>query len=380
MRGSERSSPVAREARPLGHPLGRRVVAVGEDLELASGRARATAQSRSEHDRAASSRRGRAPRRRSSSRSRRGRARRRRPSGRSCRSAGRPRLAAIASAIASPAAASVAASARKRAASSRVYGDGTRVQRGISGSWQAATIVGDVATRARARTVISPSDSRGLGMGGTPPVWRRPATMPAPMHRPLARLAFWSRRRLLAWTQVGYGLFLAALRRRARRPAAGAPGGRAGTPSVALIVAAYAEEAVIAAKVANALALDWPRDRLAGHRRRRRRRGAGRRRHRRAARARPAPTSCSSCRAAARCARRTPRSPRPPASCSRSPTPTRAGSPARCARSLAPFADPAVGYVCGQVAFVNEAGHEPGGRRTGATRCGCARTSRRSRR
>ena len=44
---------------------------------------------------------------------------------------------------------------------------------------------------------------------------------------------------------------------RRRRPA-----GDVGTPAVALIVAAYAEEAVIAAKVENALALDWPRDRL----------------------------------------------------------------------------------------------------------------------
>jgi hypothetical protein len=67
---------------------------------------------------------------------------------------------------------------------------------------------------------------------------------------------------LIAWTQVVYGLFLAALRALgvgAARP----PGDAAGRePSVSLIVAAHGEEAVIADKVANALALDWPRDRL----------------------------------------------------------------------------------------------------------------------
>ena len=48
---------------------------------------------------------------------------------------------------------------------------------------------------------------------------------------------------------------------RARRPPAPA-GGVGDPPRVSLIVAAYREEAVIAAKVANALALDWPRERL----------------------------------------------------------------------------------------------------------------------
>jgi hypothetical protein len=75
------------------------------------------------------------------------------------------------------------------------------------------------------------------------------------------RTLFWIPVALLAWAQLGYGAFLAALRRlKARTWAPPAPGGR--TPRVTLIVAAYREEAVIAAKVANALALDWPRDRL----------------------------------------------------------------------------------------------------------------------
>jgi glycosyl transferase family 2 len=74
------------------------------------------------------------------------------------------------------------------------------------------------------------------------------------------RALFWISAGLLAWAQVGYGLFLAAV----RALVGSAPAERAGAahPRVSLIVAAYREEAVIAAKVANALALDWPRDRL----------------------------------------------------------------------------------------------------------------------
>ncbi len=81
------------------------------------------------------------------------------------------------------------------------------------------------------------------------------------MERPLARAIFWVAAAKLAWTQVGYGLALAALRRARGNPPV-APGGEVGAPLVSLIVAAYDEQRVIAAKVANALALDWPRDRL----------------------------------------------------------------------------------------------------------------------
>ena len=76
----------------------------------------------------------------------------------------------------------------------------------------------------------------------------------------LAAATFWICAGLLAWTQALYGLFLAALRR--ARPPAPPPRSREPRPRVSLIVAAYAEEAVIAAKLANALALRWPRDRL----------------------------------------------------------------------------------------------------------------------
>ena len=81
------------------------------------------------------------------------------------------------------------------------------------------------------------------------------------MERPLARAIFWSAGAALVWAQGGYGLSLAALRRLRGNPPV-APAGEVGTPAVSLIVAAYAEQQVIGAKVANALALDWPRDRL----------------------------------------------------------------------------------------------------------------------
>jgi hypothetical protein len=71
---------------------------------------------------------------------------------------------------------------------------------------------------------------------------------------------FWISSLLLVWAQLVYGPFLWALRR--LRGAAEAPPALAAEPRVSLIVAAYREEDVIAAKVANALALDWPRERL----------------------------------------------------------------------------------------------------------------------
>jgi cellulose synthase/poly-beta-1,6-N-acetylglucosamine synthase-like glycosyltransferase len=77
-------------------------------------------------------------------------------------------------------------------------------------------------------------------------------------------IVFWLCCGLIAWTQAGYALAL-ALAARARRSdkraaAAVAPVGE--PPTLTLIVAAHDEEAVIAAKVANALALDYPRERL----------------------------------------------------------------------------------------------------------------------
>ncbi len=74
---------------------------------------------------------------------------------------------------------------------------------------------------------------------------------------------FWVSAALLVYTQIGYGLVLVvlgALRR--SRPAVTAAGPAADLPHVTLVVAAHAEAAVIEAKVRNALALDWPRERL----------------------------------------------------------------------------------------------------------------------
>ena len=76
--------------------------------------------------------------------------------------------------------------------------------------------------------------------------------------RAVARALLWISAALIAWTQVGYALLLALLRPPEAPPAP--PLGE--LPLVTLIVAAYREQDVIAAKVANALALDWPRDRL----------------------------------------------------------------------------------------------------------------------
>ena len=117
---------------------------------------------------------------------------------------------------------------------------------------------------------------------------------------------------------------------------------------------------MIAAKVANALALDWPRDRLEvivavdG--------GAEPGADATAERARAAGAdACWSCRAAASSARRTPPCAPRAASCWRSRTPTRCGSPTRCARSPRRSPTREVGYACGQVRVRQRGRHQPGG-------------------
>jgi len=71
---------------------------------------------------------------------------------------------------------------------------------------------------------------------------------------------FWVSVALLVYTQFGYPLVLVVLAR--LTPARTAPAHGREEPTVALIVAAHNEAAVIEAKVANALALRWPRERL----------------------------------------------------------------------------------------------------------------------
>ena len=72
-------------------------------------------------------------------------------------------------------------------------------------------------------------------------------------------VVFWVAAGLLVYTHVGYPLLLALLARSRRVR----PGIESATlPSVSLIIAAHDEGQVIAAKVANALALDYPREML----------------------------------------------------------------------------------------------------------------------
>ena len=168
------------------------------------------------------------------------------------------------------------------------------------------------------------------------------------MHR-LVTATFWICAGLLAWTQALYGPFLAALRR--ARPPAPPPRSPAPRPRVSLIVAAYAEEGVIAAKVANALALDWPRDRLEVI----------------VAVDGDADATAERARAAgADLVLELPRGGKVRAQ----DAAVRAASgellafsdanalwaPDALEQLAAAFADPAVGYACGQVRFVNEAG------------------------
>src|SRR4051794_26267499 len=99
-----------------------------------------------------------------------------------------------------------------------------------------------------------------LDAGALRPVPRRAAARArrAPPGGPV----FWPSAFLPAGGRAPYGPCLAAVgRARGGRPQA-APRQAAPPPRVSLIVAAHREEEVIAAKVANALALDWPRDRL----------------------------------------------------------------------------------------------------------------------
>jgi cellulose synthase/poly-beta-1,6-N-acetylglucosamine synthase-like glycosyltransferase len=86
-------------------------------------------------------------------------------------------------------------------------------------------------------------------------------------------IVFWVCAVLIVWTQIGYAAALTVLARLFAHPPApphtpapapedGGPPTPPPLPSLSLIVAAHDEESVIAAKVANALALDYPRELL----------------------------------------------------------------------------------------------------------------------
>jgi glycosyltransferase involved in cell wall biosynthesis len=74
----------------------------------------------------------------------------------------------------------------------------------------------------------------------------------------IARTTFWGSLGALAWTHAGYPLAMGVLARVRPRPVHKADQ----TPSVALVVSAHDEEAVIRRRVENALALDYPEERL----------------------------------------------------------------------------------------------------------------------
>jgi cellulose synthase/poly-beta-1,6-N-acetylglucosamine synthase-like glycosyltransferase len=83
-------------------------------------------------------------------------------------------------------------------------------------------------------------------------------------------IIFWLSAALIVWTQLGYAAVLAVLARlfapaashSAIDPSSSAGAVAGGLPSLSLIVAAHDEQSVIAAKVENALALDYPRELL----------------------------------------------------------------------------------------------------------------------
>jgi cellulose synthase/poly-beta-1,6-N-acetylglucosamine synthase-like glycosyltransferase len=162
-------------------------------------------------------------------------------------------------------------------------------------------------------------------------------------------ILFWLCAGLIVYTHIGYPMLLWALTRSRRSEFKAKPAGT--LPTVTLIVAAYNEEDVIAAKVANALALEYPREKLqvivASD-------GSD---DETAARARAA---------GADLVLDLPRGGKiaaQNAAVERATGELLAFSDANCAwepgalrRLVEPFADPAVGYACGQVRFTDAAG------------------------
>jgi cellulose synthase/poly-beta-1,6-N-acetylglucosamine synthase-like glycosyltransferase len=82
--------------------------------------------------------------------------------------------------------------------------------------------------------------------------------------RTVLEIAFWLSAALIVWTQLGYAAGLAVIVRLSGAAVGPSGGGAlAGEfPLLSLIVAAHDEQSVIAAKVANVLALDYPRELL----------------------------------------------------------------------------------------------------------------------
>ena len=162
-------------------------------------------------------------------------------------------------------------------------------------------------------------------------------------------IVFWVSAGLVLYAHAGYFLLLWVVSRVRRRSAAGADPGS--PPSVSVIVAAYAEAEVIAGRVANLRGLDYPAERLevivacdgSPDATAQRARAAG------------ADVVLELARGGKIRAQ--------DAAVQRSNAEIVAFSDANVrwedgalARLVAPFADPRVGYVCGDVAFVNDRG------------------------
>lgn len=161
---------------------------------------------------------------------------------------------------------------------------------------------------------------------------------------------FWTCVGLIAYTHLGYPLALRALVALRRRPTL-SPGTWDELPRVSLIVAAFDEEDVIAAKVANALALDYPRQRL------------------QLIVASDGSADATAERARAAGADLVLELPRGGKVAAQNAAAGRAAgellafsdansiwAPDALRHLVEPFADPAVGYVCGQVRFLDPAG------------------------
>jgi cellulose synthase/poly-beta-1,6-N-acetylglucosamine synthase-like glycosyltransferase len=161
---------------------------------------------------------------------------------------------------------------------------------------------------------------------------------------------FWVCASLIVYTHAGYPLALRALLALRRQPTLN-PGTWEQPPRVSLIVPAYDEEWVIAAKVANALALEYPRERL------------------QLIVASDGSTDATAARARAAGADLVLELPPGGKVAALNAAVERADgellafsdansswAPDALARLVEPFADPAVGYACGQVRFVDEGG------------------------
>jgi cellulose synthase/poly-beta-1,6-N-acetylglucosamine synthase-like glycosyltransferase len=163
-------------------------------------------------------------------------------------------------------------------------------------------------------------------------------------------IAFWVSVGAIVYTHLGYPLVLRTLVATRRRPTL-SPGTWDEPPRVSLIVAAYDEQEVIAAKVANALALDYPRERLE------------------LIVASDGSTDATAERARAAGADLVLELPRGGKVAAQNAAAARASgeilafsdansvwAPDALRHLVEPFADPAVGYACGQVRFLDPAG------------------------